>query len=106
LNRPKEAQPERYVDIKTVAEFLDVSAKTVRRRCTTQVGERIPHYRFCGKLRFKLSEVDEWAARTKGAVGKRRRHKKRKIAKAGQVGYSAGRSKKPGAASERAGKEA
>ncbi len=54
-------QFEPYVDIKDAAAFLGVSTKTIRRHCTTRVGERIPFYRFCGQFRFKLSEVDVYA---------------------------------------------
>ena len=97
-------QFEPYVDIKDAAAFLGVSTKTIRRHCTTRVGERIPFYRFCGQFRFKLSEVDAWAKRTKGQ-GHRQRGRKKEIEKQASSSYDADAPRETEAAPLAAGKE-
>ncbi|MEW6359292.1 MAG: helix-turn-helix domain-containing protein [Planctomycetota bacterium] len=78
---------EKFVDIQAAADFLGVSAKTVRRYCTSLVRERLPHYRFMGKLRFRLSEASEWAERTRNRP-QRCRGRHLAVANVGVMGYT------------------
>ena len=50
---------EPFVDLTTAARFLSVSARTLRRWLAESTA--LPHHRFGGVLRFRLSEVERWA---------------------------------------------
>ncbi len=51
---------EKYVPIKDVAIYLSVSTSTVYHWVNIQF---IPHYKVRTKLRFKLSEIENWMKR-------------------------------------------
>ncbi len=64
----------RYLDIKQLSELLSVKAKTIYG--WVQDG-RIPSYKFGTLLRFKESDVEEWAEkRRREAVSKKKRLEK------------------------------
>jgi len=61
---------EKYITIKEVATYLQVSPKTV---CHWTHTKFIPHYRLPKGLRFRLSEVENWMKRRK-VIGRSKFH--------------------------------
>ncbi len=56
-NEPKNAVPEKWVNLEDIAKHLSLSEDTVR----TWIKEnKLPYYRAGKRYKFKISEVDEW----------------------------------------------
>ena len=59
-------QPEAWVSLEAIAEHLDVSQDTVRRRIRN---EGMPAHKVGRLWKFKISEVDAWIRAGKGEKG-------------------------------------